>query len=41
MVNIHGITASDVKGESEFDVVWEKIKSYFNGFTIVAHNAPI
>lgn len=39
MVNIHGLTASDVMRANKFDEVWEKIKPHFNGTTIVAHNA--
>lgn len=36
---IHGITPEKVKDAPSFPQVWEKIKKYFNGNTIVAHNA--
>jgi DNA polymerase III subunit epsilon len=36
---IHGITVEDVKNAHRFDEIWEEIKHYFNGTTIIAHNA--
>lgn len=38
-INIHGITAEDVKNAPTFEEVWEQIKDYFDGNIIVAHNA--
>jgi DNA polymerase-3 subunit epsilon len=38
-IKIHGLTANDVRNEKKFNEVWEEIKSYFNGTTIIAHNA--
>jgi DNA polymerase-3 subunit epsilon len=36
---IHGITEEDVKDQPEFDALWDTIKQYIDGKTIVAHNA--
>ncbi|MEW9053045.1 MAG: exonuclease domain-containing protein [Neobacillus sp.] len=36
---IHGMTAVDVINAKPFDGIWEEIKSYFAGTTIIAHNA--
>ncbi|MEH7249255.1 exonuclease domain-containing protein [Neobacillus niacini] len=36
---IHEITADDVMNAKRFDEVWEDIKHYFNGTTVIAHNA--
>lgn len=38
-VEIHGITADDVKDAPSFPEVWEQIKHYFNNNMIIAHNA--
>jgi DNA polymerase-3 subunit epsilon len=38
-IGIHGIRPSMVADELEFDKVWEKIKHYFNGNLVIAHNA--
>lgn len=37
-IGIHGIRPAMVENELEFDEVWEKIKHYFNGNLIIAHN---
>jgi DNA polymerase III subunit epsilon len=37
-IGIHGIRASMVENEPEFDQVWGKIKHYFNGNLVIAHN---
>jgi DNA polymerase III subunit epsilon len=40
MSDIHGITADHVKNERKFIEIWEEIKHYFQGSTvIIAHNA--
>jgi DNA polymerase III subunit epsilon len=39
MIEIHGITPDDVQNAPTFNVVWEEIKQYFQGNTIIAHNA--
>jgi len=36
---IHGIDADKVKDEPEFNEIWNKIKHYFAGSNVVAHNA--
>ncbi|WP_144553331.1 TerD family protein [Bacillus sp. X1(2014)] len=36
---IHGMTADDVKDAKRFDEIWDEIKEYFEGTTIIAHNA--
>jgi DNA polymerase-3 subunit epsilon len=36
---IHGMTAEDVRDAKRFDGVWDEIKEYFDGTTIIAHNA--
>ena len=38
-IGIHGIRPGMVENEPEFDVIWEKISSYFDNSIIVAHNA--
>ncbi|WP_027623965.1 exonuclease domain-containing protein [Clostridium lundense] len=38
-IGIHGIRPAMVKNEEEFDKVWEKIKHYFHGNLVIAHNA--
>lgn len=38
-IGIHGIRPAMVKEELEFDKVWEKIKDYFQGNLVIAHNA--
>jgi len=38
-VSIHKITAEDVKDADTFDVIWDKIKKYFQNTIIFAHNA--
>lgn len=38
-IGIHGIRPATVQNEPEFDKVWEKIKRYFNGNLVIAHNA--
>lgn len=38
-IGIHGIRPAMVKNEPEFNVIWDKIKDYFNGSLVVAHNA--
>lgn len=38
-IGIHGIRASMVKDELEFDEVWEKIKHHFDESLVIAHNA--
>lgn len=38
-IGIHGIRPAMVENEPEFDKVWEKIKNYFNGNLVIAHNA--
>jgi DNA polymerase III subunit epsilon len=37
-IGIHGIRPSMVEKELEFDKVWEKIKDYFQGNLVIAHN---
>jgi DNA polymerase-3 subunit epsilon len=38
--DIHGLTWDDVKDEPTFDIVWEKIKHYWEGIDfVVAHNS--
>lgn len=40
MVNVHGITANNVKNAPKFDQIWEDINKFFDGSNIfVAHNA--
>ncbi|MEH7333960.1 TerD family protein [Neobacillus drentensis] len=36
---IHGMTADDVRNAKRFDEIWDEIKEYFEGTTIIAHNA--
>ncbi|MEH7419422.1 TerD family protein [Neobacillus drentensis] len=36
---IHGMTAEDVSHAKRFDGIWDEIKRYFDGTTIIAHNA--
>ncbi|WP_223593654.1 TerD family protein [Neobacillus bataviensis] len=36
---IHGMTAEDVRNAKQFDGIWDEIKEYFEGTTIIAHNA--
>lgn len=36
---IHGITSKMVANEPTFDDLWDEIKPYFRGRTVVAHNA--
>lgn len=38
-IDIHGIRPEDVKEAKKFDEVWKDISHYFEGHTIVAHNA--
>ncbi|MEW9096125.1 MAG: exonuclease domain-containing protein [Clostridiaceae bacterium] len=38
-IEIHGITHEDVKDAPTFYDIWNKIKNYFDGNIIVAHNA--
>lgn len=38
-VDLHGIDENLVENESEFDVVYNKLKTYFSNYPIVAHNA--
>jgi DNA polymerase III subunit epsilon len=38
---IHGIKAEYVWNAKRFDEVWEDIKHYFSGTTVIAHNAQI
>ncbi|KHD37513.1 DNA polymerase III subunit epsilon [Clostridium acetobutylicum] len=38
-IGIHGIRPAMVEREPEFDKVWEKIKRYFDGGLVIAHNA--
>ncbi|PJI07588.1 MULTISPECIES: exonuclease domain-containing protein [Clostridium] len=38
-IGIHGIRPAVVENEPEFDEIWEKIKHYFNGSLVIAHNA--
>ena len=38
-IGIHGIRPAMVENELEFDKVWEKIKDYFQGNLVIAHNA--
>lgn len=38
-IAIHGIKPEDVMHERKFDEVWQEISKYFDGTTIVAHNA--
>lgn len=38
-IGIHGIRPRMVQDELEFDKVWEKIKHYFKGNLVIAHNA--
>lgn len=38
-IYIHGIHPEDVEDEPTFDCLWEEIKPYLEGKTIVAHNA--
>lgn len=37
-INIHGITAKDVKDEPLFPEIWENVTPYFEDAIIVAHN---
>lgn len=37
-IGIHGIRPAVVENELEFDEVWEKIKHYFSGSLVIAHN---
>ncbi len=36
---IHGIDAKKVADEPEFDALWQKVRDYFEGACVVAHNA--
>lgn len=36
---IHGIDEETVKNEPEFDIIYSKIKDYFENYPIIAHNA--
>lgn len=36
---IHGMTAEDVRNAKRFEGIWDEIKEYFEGTTIIAHNA--
>lgn len=36
---IHGIHKEDVENAPTFDILWEKIKHYFDNTMLVAHNA--
>lgn len=38
-INIHGITADEVKGEPIFPEIWDRISSFFSNGLIIAHNA--
>lgn len=38
-IGIHGIRPAMVENEPEFDVIWDKIKHYFDNSLIIAHNA--
>lgn len=38
-IQIHGIHPEDVCNEKTFDCLWDRIKPYLEGKTIVAHNA--
>ncbi len=38
-IYIHGIHPEDVENEYTFDALWDEIKPYLEGKTIVAHNA--
>lgn len=38
-IGIHGIRPSMVKDEPEFDIIWDKIKHYFDNNLVIAHNA--
>ena len=37
-INIHGINPEETASSDTFDIVWEKIKVYFENTTIVSHN---
>lgn len=39
MIEVHGIKPVDVVSASNFKVIWEEIKHYFEYSTIIAHNA--
>ena len=38
-IGIHGIRPAMVENAPEFDVIWEKIKPYFENNLVIAHNA--
>lgn len=38
-IGIHGIRPAMVLNEPEFDVIWDKIKHYFEDSVVIAHNA--
>lgn len=38
-VAVHGITYEDVKSSPKFPDVWAKVKTYFEGNYVIAHNA--
>lgn len=38
-IKIHGITPDNVRNEKKFNEIWEDIQPYFDGTTIIAHNA--
>lgn len=38
-VKIHGIEKKDIVGAPEFNEIWDEIKHFFEGETIVCHNA--
>lgn len=38
-IGIHGIRPKMVENELEFDEIWNKIKHYFKGSIVIAHNA--
>lgn len=38
-IKIHGLTSDDVRDAKKFNEIWEEIKPYFIGSTIIAHNA--
>ena len=38
-ISIHGITEEDVRDEPEFSQLWPTISKYFQGRTLIAHNA--
>ena len=38
-VRLHGISASDVIFEPDFKEIWPRLKTYFEGRLIIAHNA--